>query len=264
MSGESKLTWFQCGARDWLGFRVGAENDFLLGWGRYWRGLVLESIDLLLVWVVGIDLLFVLVVQMDLIFVRGPKMTCFLCPGPNGLGPFVDGRNWLDFCVQPELSWFQCGDNPPAFCAGGRIYLFFVCGPKLLFLSGGSKLTWILCGWSRLTWILCVGRRWLCFIVLGSMHLLFVGVVEIDFFCIGRWKWLVFSVRAEDYFFCGGSKLILFQFRVRNWPLKKYKCDHTWASKHDTQIIIEQDQTPSLLHSWVKCCTRRFFTPFKI
>ena len=49
--GGSKLTWFECGGQNWLGFVRGVDVYFVLRAGRKWLGFASRiGINLVLVW----------------------------------------------------------------------------------------------------------------------------------------------------------------------------------------------------------------------
>ena len=84
-------------------------------------------------------------------------------------------RNWLDFRVGIELTWFQwCRRNKLYSCVGDRIRL-------------GSKLT---CFWSR-------GANWLC---AGWNWLIFIGVIDWLGISVGGRNWLGFEMRDANRF----------------------------------------------------------------
>ena len=167
LCGCSKLTWFQCGYRIWLDFRVGMYLIWLLrGWSKLTcfleagrKSLVFSvsvlialipvwAIELYLIWVQDeMDLVVVWVVENDIIslWLVGIDLESFQCGGSALIWFLCSGRKWRVFSVLIEINW--------VFVSGHRNRLDIRVGVKIDFiLVMGSKLTWFLCAGSKLTW----------------------------------------------------------------------------------------------------------------
>ena len=188
------------GGRNWLGFCVRSEHDWILVWaskltcffvgGRNWFDFSVGYRNWLDFGVgIGIDLVFCVGVENHLVLISGSKLTGVFCRGVD-IDLIEWGSNWLDWSVGVEIN------------------LVFVWEIEIiLILAWRSKLTWSLCGASILTWFLCAARKWLVL----SEGFDWLG------FCAGGWSWLSFSMRSEnDLFLVWASKLTCFFVGGRN------------------------------------------------
>ena len=126
--GESKLTSFSCGDRNWPSVCV-----------RAGKHMVLEG--------VSTDLLFVRVVAITLVLYAGQKSPNFSVSIEIDF-VWVGGRNWLEFSVGDE-TWLYLGVQ-----SGEDLVLVWVVEIDLISVNG-LELTRLLCG----------GRKWLGFSV---------------------------------------------------------------------------------------------------
>ena len=113
----SKLTWFQCRDRNWLGFIVG------MGWLFFYVG--------------GRNrLVFCMRSGNHLVLEWASKLTCFSC-GSSQLTWFqCEDRNWLGFVVAVESDLFF-------LVPGSKLTRFLCQGLEVdLIVEWGSKLTW--------------------------------------------------------------------------------------------------------------------------